>query len=241
MAIRPHRRTLEREHPLMPHAPDRPPLDVATVDDVVAALRAAGHRVSASARAVLDALFAADGAVSAERIAGGELELTSVYRNLDRLQHLGVVTHLHVGHGPGLYALAREGGRDYLVCERCDRVTSLDPAELDTVRAYLRTRFGHHARFSHFPIHGYCESCAGIIDVSQPREKHVPDDHTHSHDHPHAHEHSHGDLTHSHAHSGHDHGHVEHDHEHSHGDIVHSHSHVHEPGLEHDHEHSHHH
>ena len=219
----------------MPHAPDRPPLDVATVDDVVAALRAAGHRVSASARAVLDALFAADGAVSAERIAGGELELTSVYRNLDRLQHLGVVTHLHVGHGPGLYALAREGGRDYLVCERCDRVTSLDPAELDNVRDYLRTRFGHHARFSHFPIHGYCESCSAIIERSQNRGKQMPDDH----DHPHAHEHSHGDVTHSHAHSGHEHGHVEHDHEHSHGDIVHSHSHVHEPGLEDDHAHSH--
>jgi Fur family ferric uptake transcriptional regulator len=144
----------------MPHAPDRPPLDVDDIDDVVAALRAAGHRVSASARAVLDALFAAEGAVSAERIAGDELDLTSVYRNLERLQALGVVTHLHVGHGPGLYALARQGGRDYLVCERCHRVTSVDPADLQPVRDYVLERFGHQARFGHFPIHGFCDECA---------------------------------------------------------------------------------
>jgi Fur family ferric uptake transcriptional regulator len=147
----------------MPHAPDRPPLEVQDADDVVAALRAAGHRVSASARAVLGVLFAADGPVSADQIAAGELELTSVYRNLERLQELGVVTHLHVGHGAGLYALVRDGVREYLVCERCDRVTSIDPAELQPVREYLVERFGHQARFSHFPIHGYCAECAGIV------------------------------------------------------------------------------
>jgi Fur family ferric uptake transcriptional regulator len=212
---------------------------VADADDVVAALRAAGHRVSASARAVLDALFAADGAVSAERLAAGELELTSVYRNLERLEALGVVRHLHVGHGPGLFALAHGGGREYLVCERCDRVTTLDSSALDNIREDLRKRFGHHARFSHFPIHGYCDDCADIIETDHRKGKKVTDEHDHTHEHPHAHEHEHGDLTHSHAHSGHDHGHVEHDHEHSHGDVVHSHSHLHEPGLEHDHTHSH--
>jgi Fur family transcriptional regulator, ferric uptake regulator len=143
----------------MPHSHDAPPLEVDSPEEVVAALRAAGHRVSASARAVLDALFAADGPVSAEELAGDDLELTSVYRNLERLQALGVVTHLHAGHGPGLYGLAREG-REYLVCERCHRVTSVPREELAPVRDYLRERFGHEARFGHFPVHGYCRDCA---------------------------------------------------------------------------------
>ena len=43
------------------------------------------------------------------------LERTSVYRNLERLEALGVVSHVHVGHGPGLYALARGGDQEYLV------------------------------------------------------------------------------------------------------------------------------
>ena len=146
-------------------APLRQPKSFASVAEVMDALREAGHRVSAASRQVLDALFAADGPLSAEQIAAGTeasvtpLELTSVYRNLERLEQLGVVSHVHFGHGPGLYALARDGDREYLICDRCGRVTSLAPDALDPVRAKLRKDFGHHARFSHFAIHGHCERC----------------------------------------------------------------------------------
>jgi Fur family ferric uptake transcriptional regulator len=151
----------------MTEAPERPPLPFANIREVTNALRGAGHRVSAPARTVLEALFAADGPVSADEIASGldgrvaPLELTSVYRNLERLQGLGVVSHVHLGHGPGLYALARGADREYLVCDRCGRVTAVDPAALDPVRKSVRERFGHHARFSHFAIHGHCARCAG--------------------------------------------------------------------------------
>lgn len=144
-------------------APDRRPLQFDSIDDVVAALRETGHRVTAPARAVLEALFAADAPVSAEHIATGQgrtLDATSVYRNLERLEQLGVVRHVHVGHGAGLYALARGGDREYLVCERCGRVTSVEPERLDAVRDSVRTSFGFHVRFAHFPMHGHCADCA---------------------------------------------------------------------------------
>jgi Fur family transcriptional regulator, ferric uptake regulator len=143
-------------------APDRRPLEFESIDDVVEALRESGHRVTAPARAVLDALFAADGPLSVEQIASGarRLDVTSVYRNLERLEQLGVVRHVHVGHGPGLYVLARGGDREYLVCEGCGRVTSVEPAALDDVRAAVRASFGFHVRFAHFPMHGRCADCA---------------------------------------------------------------------------------
>jgi len=141
-------------------APERPPLDFGSPEDILATLRAAGHRVSAPAAGVLDVLFAADGPVSADDIVGPELERTSVYRNLERYEALGVVSHVHVGHGPGLYALARGADREYLCCDRCGRVTTVDPAALDGVREALRADFGHVARFSHFPNHGRCAECA---------------------------------------------------------------------------------
>ena len=146
----------------MTRAPERPAREFGSADDILATLRAAGHRVSAPAARVLDALFAADGPVSADQIVGTDasLERTSVYRNLERLEALGVVSHVHVGHGPGLYALARGADREYLTCDRCGRVTTVEPAALDGVRAALRADFGHHAKFSHFPIHGLCASCA---------------------------------------------------------------------------------
>ena len=211
----------------MTTAPERRPLSFAGVEEILATLRDAGHRVSAPAARVLDALFAADGPVSVEHLASGQpgLERTSVYRNLERLEALGVVSHVHVGHGPGLYALVHGADREYLTCDRCGRVTTVDPSALDAVRAALREDFGHHARFSHFPIHGLCATCAPSGGTMSPPE--------------HEHEHSHGDVTHSHPHTGEDHEHVDHEHEHSHGDHVHSHPHTHEAGLEHEHDHSH--
>jgi Fur family ferric uptake transcriptional regulator len=145
------------------HAEPRP---FADIEDVLAMLRDAGHRVSAPCRGVLYALFAADGPISAQAImergagpGGPWMELASVYRNLERLEALGVVRHVHLGHSPGLYMLVGGGEREFLSCERCGRVESVEPAELDAVRDLVRERFGYEARFGHFPIVGRCADC----------------------------------------------------------------------------------
>jgi Fur family ferric uptake transcriptional regulator len=147
-------------------APRREPLRFEDLADVVAALRRDGGRLTAPRRQVLEALFAAEGLVSAEQIAAGagtgvEIEPASVYRNLERLEELGVVHHVHLGHGPGLYGLVGHGEREYLVCEDCGRVTAADPEQLDRARAAIREDLGYEARFTHFPIHGRCAHCAG--------------------------------------------------------------------------------
>jgi Fur family ferric uptake transcriptional regulator len=142
------------------------PLAVDDLDAALTALRAHGLRVSAARRLVLEALFAADGPVTAEQIAdglGGPLprsDLTSVYRNLEAFEAIGLVRHVHLGHGPGLYALAGSSELEYLVCEACGRVRAVESAELDAVREALVDRFGFHARFSHLPIVGLCPACA---------------------------------------------------------------------------------
>ena len=138
LALRPHRGALGRGRAAaVTTAPERRPLAFAGVDEMLATLREAGHRVSAPATLVIEALFAAEGPVSAEALASAGLERTSVYRNLERLEALGVVSHVHVGHGPGLYALVRGADSEYLTCDGCGRITTLDPAALDGVRAAL--------------------------------------------------------------------------------------------------------
>ena len=142
------------------------PPGASTAGAAMARLRASGLRLSAARRLLVEALFAADGPVSAERIAaglGGRLpssDLASVYRNLETLERLGLVRHVHLRHGPALYAPAGQGAREYVACERCDDVRAVEPAELDDVRALVRERFGYEARFSHFPLVGLCPACA---------------------------------------------------------------------------------
>lgn len=219
----------------MTQAPERTPAALATPADAYTLLRGSGHRVTAPARLVIQALFDADRPISAEEIAeltGIELDASSVYRNLERLQQLGIVSHVHPGHGPGLYAIARGNDPHYLVCDRCHGLTPLGQAHLDTIRDTLQAGVGHHADFSHFPIHGICARCAhdqNGVDVATD----------HDHAAPHTHAHTHGDTAHEHPHTTHAHDHVEHEHEHRHGELAHSHPHVHEQGLEQDHRHPH--
>jgi Fur family transcriptional regulator, ferric uptake regulator len=228
-------------------APDTPALPCTDVADAVAVLRDRGLRLSTARRLVLEALFAADGPVSAEYVSRRlRLDLSSVYRNLELLESHGLVRHVHLGHGPGLYALRGDGEQEYLYCEQCGAVRALPPAELDPVRERIRQQFGYHARFTHFPIVGTCAACSTArprdtgATLSSPGDR-PPMDETHAqytHEHAHTHEHEHHDGTMpTHPHTAHDH--VEHEHEHSHGDQVHSHPHVHEHGLEEQHQHDH--
>jgi Fur family transcriptional regulator, ferric uptake regulator len=142
-------------------APDVPRLVVSTPGEAIQALRESGLRLSTARRLVIEALFAADGPVSAAALAHDlVLEESSVYRNLEVLERHGLTRHVHLGHGPGLYALVGRDEGEYLYCQRCDKVTLLGPEELDPVREHLREHFGHTARFTHFAIVGLCEPCA---------------------------------------------------------------------------------
>jgi Fur family ferric uptake transcriptional regulator len=93
-----------------------------------------------------------------------------VYRNLEALEAIGLVRHVHVGHAPGRYVTASAGVREHLLCDACGALRAVEPEALDDVRALIRERFGHEARFTHFPIGGLCAACAR----SGPRA--VPDD-----------------------------------------------------------------
>ena len=142
-------------------APDVPRLVVSTPGEAIQALRESGLRLSTARRLVIEALFAADGPVSAAALAQDlMLEESSVYRNLEVLERHGLTRHVHLGHGPGLYALVGRDEGEYLYCQRCEKVTLLGPEELDPVREHLREHFGHTARFTHFAIVGLCEPCA---------------------------------------------------------------------------------
>jgi Fur family ferric uptake transcriptional regulator len=141
-------------------APDVPRLRVQTPAEAIAALRDSGLRISTPRRLLVQALFDAAGPVAAAALARTlALEESSVYRNLELLERHGLVHHVHLGHGPGLYGLSGRDEGDYLYCERCGRVTVASPAELEPVRDYIRQRFGHRPRFGHFAIVGVCAGC----------------------------------------------------------------------------------
>ena len=147
-------------------SPDRQPVIVADLDEAIEAVRQSGLRLTSARRLVLEALLNAGGPISAEEIADGlggrmtQSDIASVYRNLETLGSLGLVRHFHAGHGPGRYVLEGAGDREYLSCESCGALESVEPSSLDGVRKVVRELSGFEARFSHFPIVGLCKRCA---------------------------------------------------------------------------------
>jgi len=143
-----------------------PRLPFETIDDAIEALRLRGLRLSATRQRVLDALFAAAGPISADSIASRlKLVPTTVYRNLEALERHGVVRHVHLGHGPGLYALIGPDECEYIFCPGCATARTVRPELLDPVRDHIRRRFGYQVRFTHFALVGDCPRCAPRSDA----------------------------------------------------------------------------
>jgi len=194
-------------------SPDTPRLAFNDLAEAVLALRERGLRLTTPRRLVLEALFLAEGPVSAEHLAHGlKVDVTSVYRNLETLEEHGLARHVHLGHGPGLYVLVGRGEHEFLSCERCGAVRTLTSEQLDPVRKQIEERFGYQARFSHFPIVGLCPACLTQRQPRNPRTR--PGSNGSNADEP------------------------ERQDEHSHGDHVHSHPHQHDPGQQHEHDHT---
>jgi Fur family transcriptional regulator, ferric uptake regulator len=139
----------------VPHV--APVVEASTAPAAFAALRANGLRLSSARRLLLQALFAAERPLGAEQLAG-DGDVASAYRNLEVLEGLGLVRHVHLGHGPRLYQPAGRP-RDFVICEGCGDVSPLSPDAVHAVRAAVLDAVGYRARFAHFPLAGLCPAC----------------------------------------------------------------------------------
>jgi Fur family ferric uptake transcriptional regulator len=130
-------------------------------------LRARGERMTGPRRAVISALAASDGHLSAEEVvqavAGVDASVhrASVYRSLEALSQLGVVQHVHVGHGATAYHLVMHGGpHPHAQCRVCGAVVDLPPNVLDAVARRLERESGFEVDAEHVALSGRCAACA---------------------------------------------------------------------------------
>jgi|GEM_PF-110508 len=149
------------------------PNDPSSVDEVLRLLRAQGGRVTPSRRTMVEVLFEADGHMTAEELASAvqarspEVHISTIYRTVEDLQRLGVVTHTHLGHGPATYQLA-SGAHGHFICEACG-ATLEAPGELfaDLARS-IKDKLGFNIDPYHFAILGLCASCDRAGGVGAP-------------------------------------------------------------------------
>ena len=135
------------------------------LEEILEQLRERGGRVTTPRRAIITALLDADDHVTADALveavgtAHPEIHLSTVYRTLERLTELGVINHVHLGHGPAVYHLAGDS-HHHLVCDDCGAIIELPANAFDALVRRVERDYGFRLDAHHFALGGHCRSCA---------------------------------------------------------------------------------
>jgi Fur family ferric uptake transcriptional regulator len=134
------------------------------VSELAQELRARGLRMTAQRQLVLDAVRQLGHATpeqvhtSVQRVADS-VNITTVYRTLELLEELGLVTHTHLSHGAPTYHAAGDRPHIHLVCRGCGTVDEVDPALLRPLSRTLEEQRGFLVDIGHVALFGVCAGC----------------------------------------------------------------------------------
>ena len=92
-----------------------------------------------------------------ERVAG--VNITTVYRTLELLEDLRLVTHTHLSHGSPTYHPAGEDQHVHLVCRSCGSISEVNPSVMQPVTDRLRDEKGFRVDVGHVSLFGECGGC----------------------------------------------------------------------------------
>ncbi|GAA4972052.1 transcriptional repressor [Yinghuangia aomiensis] len=127
-------------------------------------LRQKGYRLTPQRQLVLEAVTALGHATPDEilteiRKTASGINISTVYRTLELLEHLDLVKHTHLGHGAPTYHPAGRSDHLHLVCRDCEAVTEVELGLAEPLAHTVEARFGFDIDLRHFAIFGRCASC----------------------------------------------------------------------------------
>ncbi len=137
----------------------------ATVDELLDRVRTAGGRVTDARRRVLEVLVdAGNEHLSADEVAARvhrtapDVHLSTIYRTLEALEEMGVLTQARLGDGPASYHLASDR-HHHAVCSSCGAVIDLPGTTFLPISRKLAKDHGFVADPNHLTITGTCRTC----------------------------------------------------------------------------------
>lgn len=146
--------------------------------ELVQSIRQAGHRLTPQRESVLAVIAESDAHLTAEEILARVrerypyLNKSAVYRSLDLLTELSLITQTDLGHGRVEYELHRHPHHHHLVCRNCKHVQQIDHTAFQSLQRKLENDFGFHADLDHFDIFGTCRKCQTRAASSKKHHSH---------------------------------------------------------------------
>ncbi|MBX6358189.1 MAG: transcriptional repressor [Micromonosporaceae bacterium] len=134
-------------------------------------LRKRGLRLTAQRQLVLEAVYGLGHATPEQvhqavtEVAAG-VNITTVYRTLELLEELGLVTHTHLSHGSPTYHPVGERQHVHLVCRSCGSVDEVDPITVGPLAETLQRERGFLVDIGHVALFGLCAGCGTHEEAS---------------------------------------------------------------------------
>ncbi|MBA7658880.1 Ferric uptake regulation protein [subsurface metagenome] len=131
------------------------------------ALRELGYRLTPQRQLILTALQESDDHISAEeihaqvRVKYPHVNISTVYRTLELLKNLHLVTETDLGGRRFRYHYADKGHHHHLICERCGTTIETAESPFLSLKRTLLKEYGFKASISHLAIFGRCANCRG--------------------------------------------------------------------------------
>lgn len=128
-------------------------------------LREKGYRLTPQRLMVLDALHEAEGHISAPDICRRVqarypwVNKSTVYRTLDLLKELDLVTETEMGGDKLYYHQVEKGRHHHLICQKCGKVLDIDEDVFAPLESTLRRKYRFCADLKHLAIQGRCLKC----------------------------------------------------------------------------------
>jgi Fur family ferric uptake transcriptional regulator len=134
--------------------------------DIVRKLAEQGYRLTPQRIMVISAIEDSDGHISAEEIYAQviakypNVNISTVYRTLELLKQLGLVTVTDLGEGRVRYHPAGKGHHHHLVCQQCGAIIDLEESILSDLKSALLREYQFSADLRHLAIFGRCVNCS---------------------------------------------------------------------------------
>ena len=125
---------------------------------IVDALKKQGYRLTPQRLMVVSAIENSEDHISADE-GYPNVNISTVYRTLELLKRLGMVTETDLGGGRVRYHPANKGHHHHLVCQECGAMIDLDESLLEPHKEALLLEHNFIADLRHLAIHGRCVVC----------------------------------------------------------------------------------
>ncbi|MDQ4085932.1 MAG: transcriptional repressor [Actinomycetota bacterium] len=128
-------------------------------------LRSRGYRLTPQRQLVLEAVYELEHATPDEILAhvrerASGVNVSTIYRTLELLEEIGLVTHTHLSHGAPTYHSSAVPPHVHLVCRSCKEVSDVEPQIVQPLVARLQDDEGFETDVAHLTIFGLCRKCS---------------------------------------------------------------------------------